>query len=89
MVKLYGYFRDERVLVRRERDGRSGFLVFAPFVSSRYQYDHDDDQSKIACTTVMVNLGWVPKENRKDITMGSEPLGTTVIKNLYLYIKDI
>lgn len=30
----------------------------------------------------MVNLGWVPKENRKDIKMGSEPLGTTTFEDL-------
>lgn len=26
----------------------------------------------------MINLGWVPKENKNDIEMGPEPLGTTV-----------
>ena len=34
LVKLRGYFKDERFFVRRARDGRMGYLVFAPFITS-------------------------------------------------------
>jgi hypothetical protein len=33
----------------------------------------------------MVNLGWVPAENKRDVQMGSEPIGTWVIIKIIIY----
>jgi surfeit locus 1 family protein len=32
LVQLRGFFREERMFVRKQKDGKSGFSVFAPFV---------------------------------------------------------
>ena len=31
-IKMEGYYEEERFLVSREKDGKKGYLVFAPFV---------------------------------------------------------
>ncbi|CAD8044894.1 unnamed protein product [Paramecium primaurelia] len=82
LVKLYGYFRDERFFVRREREGRDGFLVFAPFVTALQFNDTEQDPEQTTKSQVMVNLGWVPKDNISDIQMGQEPIGTTTYENV-------
>jgi surfeit locus 1 family protein len=39
-VTLRGYFKDERFFVRRIRDGKDGFLVFAAFVTAVDRVNH-------------------------------------------------
>jgi len=34
VIKIKGWFREERFFVRRSRDGKDGYLVFAPFITS-------------------------------------------------------
>lgn len=33
-VRMTGYFREERFFIKREKDGKKGYLVFAPFVTA-------------------------------------------------------
>jgi len=73
---MRGYFKEERFFIRRERGGKNGYLVFAPFVTALRKpmapgnesinppYEH----------SIWVNLGWVPSENKEDITMGNDPV---------------
>ncbi len=77
LVKMRGYFKDERFFIRRTRDGRLGYLVFAPFVTAVEQTDFVKRENIInppVEITVLVDLGWVPLENKKDIEMGNEPI---------------
>lgn len=77
LVKMKGYFKDERFFVRRTRDGRLGYLVFAPFVTAVQETDfvkrEGNPNPKIEFS-ILVNLGWVPVENKKDIELGNQPL---------------
>ena len=34
----------------------------------------------------MVNLGWVPAENKLDISMGSDPIGIVVILDNWIIV---
>ena len=76
LVKLTGYFKEERFFVRKARDGRAGYSVFAPFVTAMDDYDllKDTNANPMLEYGIMVNLGWVPAENKNDIEMGSEPI---------------
>jgi len=76
LVKLQGYFKEERFFVRKTKDGRVGYCVFAPFVTAMDDYDlkKDTNANPMLEYAVMVNLGWVPIENKDDIEMGSEPI---------------
>jgi len=35
-----GYFKTDRFFVRREKEGKEGYLVFAPFVTAFESVDH-------------------------------------------------
>ena len=74
LVKLTGYFKDERFFVRRTRDGRVGYSVFAPFVTAMEDYDYkkDNNANPMLEYGLMVDLGWVPSENKGDIELGGE-----------------
>lgn len=76
LVKLKGYFREERFFVAREKDGKPGFLVFAPFMTALHELDtiRKHDVNTPVETGIFVNLGWVPSENKDDIEMTSEPV---------------
>jgi len=76
LVKLTGYFKEERFFVRKVRDGRVGYAVFAPFVTAMEDYDlrKDNNANPMVEYGIMVNLGWVPRENKDDIEMGGEPI---------------
>jgi len=76
LVKLTGYFKEERFFVRKTRDGRVGYAVFAPFITAMDDYDlkKDNNANPMLEHGLMVNLGWVPIENKGDIEMGSEPI---------------
>ncbi|KAM3139304.1 hypothetical protein pb186bvf_008524 [Paramecium bursaria] len=82
LVSLYGYFRDERFFVRRQREGRDGYIVLAPFITSIFNPHFDKSPEKQTNSQVIVNLGWVPIENQSDIKMSQDPLGTTPIEEL-------
>ena len=82
LVKVKGYFKDERFFIRRTRDGRLGYLVFAPFVTAVEETDtvkREGNPNPAVEVTVMVDLGWVPLENKKDIEMGNEPIPPLVL----------
>ncbi|EAR97347.2 SURF1 family protein (macronuclear) [Tetrahymena thermophila SB210] len=74
LVKMRGYFKDQRFFVRRKRDGKEGFLVFAPFVTAVERVNHRLKQKDLLPVeySVFVNLGWVPVENKKDVELGGE-----------------
>jgi surfeit locus 1 family protein len=76
LVKLQGYFKEERFFVRKTKDGRTGYCVFAPFVTAMDDYDlkKDTNANPMLEYGLMVNLGWVPIENKDDIEMGTEPI---------------
>ncbi len=75
LVKLRGYFREERFFVRRERDGQVGYLVLAPFITGIVDNDNSrQGQNPPNEHAVIINLGWVPKDNLDDIQMSSEPI---------------
>lgn len=76
LIKLKGYFKEERFFVRKTRDGRVGYSVFAPFITAIENNDikRETDANPILEYGLMVNLGWVPIENKDDISMGSEPI---------------
>ena len=81
LVKLIGYFKEERFFVRKQREGRAGYSVLAPFITAIE--DNDPFRTTQANPPVeyglMVNLGWVPLENKQDIEKSSEPLPLLVI----------
>lgn len=77
LIKMKGYFKDERFFVRRTRDGRLGYLVFAPFVTAVEDLDYvkrEANQNPPVEVTILVDMGWVPLENKKDIELGNEPI---------------
>ena len=77
---MRGYFKEERFVVLKEKDGRKGYAVFAPFVTSHASFvTHPYEEEKENASGIMVNLGWVPYENVAEITNDSEPLGKIVI----------
>lgn len=73
-VKLQGYFKEERFFVKRDREGKAGYMVFAPFVTAMEDNDpyKDTGANPMAEYGLMVNIGWVPQENKDDIEMGGE-----------------
>jgi len=76
IVKMQGYFKEDRFFIRRERAGKEGYLVFAPFITSIKSTDHtgDNPANPNVETGIFVNLGWVPLENRSDIELSNEPI---------------
>jgi len=38
-VRLTGYFKEEKVLIRRKKDGKDGYLVLAPFITGLINLD--------------------------------------------------
>lgn len=75
LVKLKGYFKSERFFVRRARDGKEGYLVFAPFVTALQSTDIPEAAHNPNLEySVFVNLGWVPLENKGDVQMLPDPV---------------
>lgn len=84
LVELKGYFKDERFFVRRTKDSRLGYLVFAPFVTAKKTLEAVKRENVVNGQvehTIFVNLGWVPLEHKKDIEMGNEPI-PMLVRNL-------
>merc|ERR1712232_644501 len=74
---MRGYFKEERFFVQKSKEGKKGYAVFAPFVTSHTDLStHPYAAPKTNISGIMVNLGWVPVENRMEIGLDSEPLGT-------------
>ena len=68
LVKMRGFFKEERFFVARKKDGKDGFAVFAPFVTSlvnanAHPYEVDIEK----CSGIMVNMGWVPASEQGSI----------------------
>ena len=88
---MRGYFKEERFCVTKEKDGRKGYAVFAPFVTSHINVvTHPYEEDKENPSGIMVNLGWMPFENIKEISTDAEPIEKLVrfftckmAKNLY------
>lgn len=77
LVKVRGYFNQERFFVRKERNGKGGYIVLAPFITSTRFQDQTvraSGQNYPLEYGVMVSLGWVPEENLGDIQMTQEVL---------------
>lgn len=91
LVKLTGYFKEERFFVRKVRDSRVGYAVFAPFVTAMEDFDlrKDTNANPMQEYGIMVNLGWVPIENKGDIEMGGEPIAPIVTCFTYYLVKLI
>lgn len=86
LVKITGYFREERFFIAREREGKKGYLVMAPFITSYQKYPKffkPSDVNRPLESGLMVNLGWVPAENKDDIELSSEPLPLLVTFNFF------
>lgn len=64
------------MFVRREKDGRAGYLVLAPFVTAKRNVSHNVEAEQYDFSQLMVNLGWVPQEHANQVGMSTEPLGT-------------
>lgn len=81
-VTLRGYFKDERFFVRRQRDGKDGFLVFAAFVTAVDRVNHRLKQKDLLPIehSVFVNLGWVPFDRKGDVELGGEVVAPLVSK---------
>lgn len=47
-------------MVKRERDGKEGYILIAPFVTSVGRVHRK--QQKMVENTILVNMGWVPRE---------------------------
>lgn len=73
-VKMRGYFKEERFFIQKNKDGKKGYAVFAPFVTSHTDVNsHPHRGPTVLPCGIMVNLGWVPVENRKEVSLDSEP----------------
>jgi len=74
---MRGYFKEERFFVQKTKDGKKGYAVFAPFVTSHHDRNtHPYRYPQVNPSGIMVNLGWVPVERREEIGLDAEPLGT-------------
>jgi surfeit locus 1 family protein len=77
LVKMRGYFKEERFFVQKTKDGKKGFAVFAPFVTSHQDLNtHPNRLPNTNASGIMVNLGWVPVDRKSEISLDSEPLGS-------------
>jgi len=93
IVKMRGYFKEERFFVQKSKDGKKGYAVFAPFVTSHTNLNtHPYRGPQTNVCGIMVNLGWVPVDSRNEVGLDSEPLGTLDMDDYdwgdYLTFKD-
>lgn len=73
---MRGYFEEEKVFIRKVKDGKPGFVVLAPFITSISPSGNVNinGAQNFGRNGIMVSLGWVPAEHVKEIEAGSEPL---------------
>lgn len=75
LVNIKGFFREERFFVKRSRRGEEGYLIFAPFITAKEQVSHRvTNANPILEYGLMVCLGWVAKDKKDQVAMGSDPL---------------
>lgn len=75
LLKVKGFFGSQRFFVKRERGGKDGYLVLAPFYTYHHKmgpYNSAIDEDRYheyqgAAGGLMVNLGWLPAEHKKDM----------------------
>jgi len=77
-VKIRGYLGPGRIFIRKDKDGKKGYSVFAPFYTAAQSLDNNPkfsthSKSKME-VGVTVDLGWVPIEHRKEISITTNPL---------------
>ncbi len=77
-VRIRGYFQQERFFVKRERAGKQGYLIFAPFVTAIKRLKKAARPAETSC---MVMIGWVPEENIGDIELTMEPVEPLAFQN--------
>jgi hypothetical protein len=78
LVTVRGYFKEQRVFVRKAKDGKEGYAVLAPFVTG-VQDVHSHPNYKLECNkngehSIMVSLGWVPLDQKNAVEASDEPL---------------
>lgn len=66
---MEGYFEEERFLIAREKDGKKGYMVFAPFVYRHDRPNKYDRGGRSFREFVIVNLGWIPTHLKDSISM--------------------
>lgn len=80
VVKVRGYFTPARVFIKKTKDGKDGFSVFAPFYThtnqARFEFDAENETMPPSKDDagLMINLGWVPSEHKDEIEQTDEPL---------------
>lgn len=78
VVKIRGFFQKGRIFVRKDRDGKKGYSVFAPFYTTDIDLDNNPmarmRSSQRLRIGTMVDLGWVPLEHVEEIKDSSDPL---------------
>ena len=78
IVKIRGYLGPGRVFVRKDKDGKKGYSVFAPFFTVNQNLDNNPDRRMRTSSQlevgISVDLGWVPIEHRTEISMNTNPL---------------
>ena len=93
VLKMRGYFKEMRFFVSRKKEGKEGFAVFAPFVTSHHNASvHPTKFIEPHHAGIMVNLGWIPAEDITKINAeDEEPLGKIELAEMefgdgYLYV---
>jgi len=91
-VEVEGYFRYSRFMVARKRNGKDGYLIFAPFTTAANQTNPACNPLRKVEITAIVCLGWVPKELKNKIEDNDTPLPLTEFSEEthpgYLLIED-
>lgn len=79
-IKARGYFSPDRLLVRKVKDGKVGYSVFAEFFTHMADGDphakYRQSLGQPVSHGVLVNLGWIPDEAREDIYQSVQPIGS-------------
>lgn len=64
-------------MVAREKDGKDGYFVFAPFVTYNNTRGNSTRKSEY---TIIVNLGWVPRNHKDRIVSDREILADETVE---------
>jgi len=76
VLTMRGYFKDIRFFVSRKKEGKEGFAVFAPFVTSHCNTScHPKKYIEPPGAGIMVNMGWIPQNEMSKMEADEEPLG--------------
>lgn len=80
-VELEGYFRFSRFMVARQKNGKDGYLIFAPFVTAVDYTNPSCNPFRKLERNLIVCLGWVPKELKNKIEDNDSPVPLTEYSN--------